>query len=258
MIIMQDISPADPDLIRHSYQRYYETGAYDRRYPVANHLNMRSILAHLPPGGHVIDYGCGSGRYLFPLRGRCARATGFDVSATAISLLQSRAEVEGWDDLTVLGPDPELLERHICETGLADLALCLFGVLAHITDRSVRIETLRRIHRLLVPGKGRLLVSVPNILRRFRQEQQGAVDGLIRYSRQLGGETVTLPYQLFSARRLCDELGEAGFTVEALRAESVFSESWNARFTLLRRFDSLITPLCPARLGYGLFAVARA
>ena len=44
-----------------SYEPYFATGAYDRRYPLPNPTVLRLIRRLLPAGGHLVDYGCGSG-----------------------------------------------------------------------------------------------------------------------------------------------------------------------------------------------------
>lgn len=256
----EEIRAAAPqDLTTRSYLLYFRSGHYDRRYPNPNLSTWRRMLALLPPGGHVIDFGCGNGRYLLRLKGRAGVAAGFDINTAALEMLAARAAEMGWSDLQVLGPEVEALEAHVRAQGRADLVLCLFGVLAHIDDRAARIATLCQMRRLLKPETGRLLISVPNKARRFLREQRAAgaaAQGLIRYTRMMEGTEVTLPYQLYDPDRLRAELSEAGFRVDSLRAESVLPESLLTTHAPLRWIDSLLVRLCPARLGYGLIAVA--
>jgi len=250
-----------PDPVASSYQLYFDSGCYDLRYPGPNRATWARILAHLPAGGHVIDYGCGSGRYLLRLQGRAGRAAVYDISSAALDLLRARAGAAGWHDLAILGPDPGDLDRHMAEHGPADLVLCLFGVLGHIETAAARQEALGRMRRALKPGTGRLLLSVPNRRRRFPREQTlagAAAGGLVRYTRSLGAHSVTLPYQLYDPARLGAELSAAGFTLRGMHPESVLPESWLLNHAALRRLDGLLTPLCPAGLGYGILAVASA
>ncbi|MGZ2260169.1 class I SAM-dependent methyltransferase [Roseobacter sp. A03A-229] len=256
----QDIRPAPPENpTEGSYRLYFRSGHYDRRYPNPNLSTWQRILELLPQGGHVIDYGCGNGRYLLRLRERAGVAAGFDINAAALEMLAERAVEMGWTDLKVLGPDADALAAHVRSRGPADLMLCLFGVLAHIEAREDRLAVLRQMRRLLRKDTGRLLISVPNRRRRFRREQRQAgpgAKGLIRYTRVMQGAEVTLPYQLYDPDRLQEELAEAGFWIQSIRAESVLPESVLTTYPTMRWLDSWLTRVCPAALGYGLIAVA--
>lgn len=256
----ENITPPElKDLTTQSYLLYYRSGHYDRRYPNPNITTWRRILDLMPQGGHVIDYGCGNGRYLLRLQDRAGIAAGYDISRAALDMLAERAVEMGWKDLKVLGPDLDALTGHVRSRGQADLVLCLFGVLAHIEARADRIAALRQMRGLLKSDAGRLLISVPNKRRRFRREQRLAgpgAKGLIRYTRTMQGADVTLPYQLYDIARLREELAEAGFWVSTMRAESVLPESLLTTHAPLRWIDSYLTRFCPAALGYGLIAVA--
>ena len=216
------------------------------------------IAGTVSPQSAVLDFGCGSGRYLLRLQGLVGRAAGFDVSPAALDTVRSRAISAGWDDLAVLGPEAADLDRHVQERGPFDLVLCLFGVLGHITDPDARADALARMFRALKPGSGRLLISVPNRARRFRAEQAaGARDGLVHYRRRTeDGQDVVLHYQLFDPAKLAQELAAAGFTLRKLSCESVLPESWLLHNGLARWIDSLLTPVCPVRWGYGICAEA--
>ncbi|WP_298922118.1 class I SAM-dependent methyltransferase [uncultured Roseobacter sp.] len=251
--------PEPPDLTTRSYLLYFRSGHYDRRYPNPNISTWRRMLELLPEQGHVVDFGCGNGRYLLRLKDHVGQAAGFDINPVALEMLSARAKELAWPELSVLGPDPADLGTYTETHGQADLVLCLFGVLAHIEARSDRIIALRQMRRLLKPNEGRLLISVPNKARRFLAEQRVAganAAGLIRYTRDMNGTKVTLPYQLFDPARLTAELAEAGFQIAKIRAESVLPESLLTTYAPLRWLDSLLTRMCPASLGYGLIAVA--
>ncbi|MFK7871028.1 MAG: class I SAM-dependent methyltransferase [Roseobacter sp.] len=242
-----------------AYHTYFTSGHYDKRYPHPNLTTWHRILAILPKAAHLIDFGCGSGRYLLSLKGHVGMAAGFDISTAALALLQERAQQQGWADLGVLGPDPIALSEYVKGAGQADVVLCLFGVLAHVSDALERQQALAQIHAALKPGTGTLLISVPNKLRRFHAEQRRAgADDVIEYHRQMGSTHLTLPYQLYDPQRLTRELAAAGFSVLSLRAESVFPESWLLNHATARWLDRLLTPLCPAAWGYGILAEARA
>lgn len=214
------------------------------------------IVGYLSPEASVLDYGCGSGRYLLKLRGLVARAVGFDVSVAALSMVRAHPGAQGWAELSLLGPDVAALEAHLAQSGPVDLVLCLFGVVGHITDPAERHAALARMARAVKPKSGRLLISVPNRARRFRAEQRPGQGDLVQYTRQIEGEAVPLSYQLFDAARLEKELTAAGFQVRAIGCESVLPEAWLLRHGWVRRLDGWLTPMCPVRWGYGIYAEA--
>jgi len=159
-----------------------------------------------------------------------------------------------------IGPNLGDLDEHLEHTGLVDLAICLFGVLSHITDDAARHAALVRLRRAIDPGRGRVILSVPNKRRRFRNEQrdQTAVSsGRINYTRTLGADRVDLGYRLYDTETLRSELAEAGLEVEAFHAESCLPENIVASHPNLARLDGALSRLCPSSLGYGIVAVAR-
>lgn len=237
-----------------SYQLYFDSGLYDKRYPSPNQTMWRKIEALVSPSKAVLDFGCGSGRYLLRLRGRVARAVGFDVSPAALRTMRDRGR--DWPELSVIGPEAEALDDHIHTHGSVDLVLCLFGVLGHITEHGARAEALLRMRRALKPDTGRLLISVPNQARRFRAEQaQNGGDNKVCYQRQTDdGGVVVLNYQLFDPEMLISELAEAGFNLHRIGCESILPESWLLHMPVLRWLDGTIAPFCPARWGYGIYA----
>jgi SAM-dependent methyltransferase len=240
-----------------AYEAYFASGAYDRRYPRPNRNVLRRIRQHLPAGGHVIDYGCGSGRYLMALGDRAGVAAGFDICEAALERFRWNAGRAGWPGLHALGPEPADVAGHVARHGPADVVLCLFGVLAHIEGRAERLRTLRRLAALMRPGSGRLILSVPNRRRRFRTLQRAQGGEEIRYVRSFAEGSVELSYRLYDARSLEAELAAAGLRLERLTAESLLPEAVIANSRLMRALDRTLTPLTPAALGYGLLAVAR-
>lgn len=251
-----DADPPQP--VPEAYERYFASGHYDRRYPRPNPTVVRMIRRVLPPGGHLVDFGCGSGRYLLALRRHAGVAAGYDICDAALAAFR-RAAAHGAPP-AILGPDPADLDRHVAGHGGADVVLCLFGVLSHIEGAEARHRTLRRLAGLMAPGTGRLVLSVPNRRRRFRREQraQGAqASGEIRYRRDLRGLSVALPYKLFDVDGLAAELARAGLVVVEARAESLLPEALVANSGVLRTLDRWLAPLVPASLGYGILALAR-
>jgi SAM-dependent methyltransferase len=238
------------------YEAYFASGHYDRRYPVPNPTVLRLIRRRLPRGGHVLDFGCGSGRYLLALRGQAGIAAGYDVCHAALARFRSNIARKRADGIRVLGPDPADIDRHLARHGAADVVLCLFGVLSHIEGRGERRRTLRRLGGCLKPD-GRLIVSVPNRARRFRSEQRAQADAEIRYVRNVGELSLELSYKLFDLDSFREELEGAGFALEQVGAESLVPETLVANSPVARAVDRVTAPFVPAALGYGLLGVAR-
>ncbi|MGD9509503.1 MAG: class I SAM-dependent methyltransferase [Geminicoccaceae bacterium] len=246
------------------YDLYFSSGGYERRYPAPNRATLALVEGLI--GGErrrVLDFGCGSGRYAVPLAVHTpASLVGYDPCTTALSLLRQRAERAGAEARiqTVSGSLEDL--RRDTTADPFDLALILFGVLGHIRHRSERIRHLHAV-RSLLKSDGRLVVSVPNALRRFRREQeapwtdQGAREpGDILYERKLGRERVRLFYHLYRPGELEAELTEAGFEPLSMRAESVLPEWLIARRPVAAAVDAALRAVLPIRFAYGFLAVS--
>jgi SAM-dependent methyltransferase len=250
--------------IAHAYDTYYRSGLYDDRYPRANPNTLNHLERFLPvgiDGAQVLDFGCGSGRYLLPLLQRTSvRAVAFDISAEALAGLRQRLKARRMSDRVTLMSNPEELDR-IPGPPVA-LAFALFGVLAHIPTREARIENLTRLRRAVGRG-GVVLVSVPNKRRRFRglqrrNRRRGADHPEdISYRRVGEGQEVHLNYHLYTLATLRADLRAAGLRMDAAWSESVMPESWVTRWSWVGRLDALLARIWPAAWGYGILAVAR-
>lgn len=267
--------PGDGDApigdLRESYDHYYATGLYARRYPRPNRHVFGLIRDELGAGGgRVLDFGCGCGRYAVPLARRAGVSVfAYDVSPVAIRELGRRCEEEARADGP---PQPERLSGSLEDLAVRlegesgfDLVMLLFGVLGHIAGRARRIALLRLLRARLRPG-GRLIASVPNRTRRFHREQRAAErwaarnalePGDIRYKRCSGGAAITFYYHLFSPAEFRDELAEAGFVVSRLLPESVLSERAVVSSPTCAAADALLRRIVPLSLAYGFVAVAR-
>lgn len=240
-----------------SYKTYFASGGYDRRYQGPNRRMLRKARSLLPAAGRFIDYGCGSGRYLLPLARHARHAIGFDACSEALKLLKGFLGANPLPAVQLTGPAPAQLLQAAEQVDGVDLALCLFGVLAHIDDAATRAETLRLLGQCLAPN-GVLLVSVPNRQRRFLAEQKAANGQTqIRYIRVLDGISLPMSYQLYDCKSLVAELERAGFTVDSIGAESFLPEAIVCRYRWLGWIDDWLCRLLPARFGYGIYAIAR-
>ncbi|HJU15920.1 MAG TPA: class I SAM-dependent methyltransferase [Stellaceae bacterium] len=255
-----------------SYDLYYATGLYARRYPRPNRHVLRLIRSELgPAGGHVLDFGCGCGRYAVPLAGQPGISVfAYDISPVAILELSRRCSEQARTGgpplrLEILSGSLEDLTVRLDGEPHFDLVMLLFGVLGHIAGRARRIALLRALRAKLLPG-GRLIASVPNRVRRFRREQHAAgrliaqselEPGDITYERRSGDVAINLYYHLFSPAEFLGDLAEAGFAVSRLLPESVLSERAVVSSPLCDAADTVLRGFVPLSLAYGFVAVAR-
>lgn len=256
------------DWMTRSYDRYFETGYYEHRYPAPNPMTLRTAVDQIHAAGpRVIDFGCGSGRYAGALLERTdARIIGYDVSHVALDRLSRRcaAFVRG-GRLVPVGEDLDHLARAVRAWNGVDLALLLFGVLGHVQSREGRHEVLRALRGMLRPG-GRIVVSVPNARQRFHRERRETArlhdrslePGDIVYTRQHGGDAITLYYHLYESGELEAELVAAGFRLLDVHAESVLPERAVVGNRLSAALDAALVATMPLRLAYGFLAVAEA
>ena len=247
-----------------NYDRYFASRLYDQRYPRPNPSCLALIVDEIrQQGRRVLDFGCGNGRYTAPLLERTdAALVAYDISPEAIRELSQRQapHLESGRLQPVLGDLTAL--REAAKSGERfDLAIMMFGVLGHISPQTLRQEALTTIRNLLRPG-GRLIVTVPNIRRRFLKEQtvaqrRGLEPGDIFYRRRANDRTIHMYYHLYTRKEFQQELEQTGFHLVRLRAESVLPESGVVKSMPLRWLDRLLIPVTPLRYAYGFLAVAQ-
>lgn len=256
--------------VAENYDQYFASHLYDQRYPLPNPSSLAAVTEQIRTRGQrVLDFGCGNGRYVAPLLARTdATIVAYDISREAISELAARYPVQVaagrlqpiWGDLAALS------RMVLAQDQLFDVVIMMFGVLGHIASRAQRRETLATIRRLLRPD-GRIVVTVPNAVRRFRRCQaeaqplveQGVLEpGDIYYQRLAGPVTVKMYYHLYSLEEFGMELERHGFRLIRLGAESFLPESGVVRSAFLRGLDRLLATCVPLRYAYGFLAVAEA
>jgi SAM-dependent methyltransferase len=111
----------------------------------ARHVDF--LAAGLPPGGRVLDVGCGRGVTLSALADRGFEAHGVELSADASRGADPRARIRIAPTLAAAGYPAAHFD-----------AVLVWHVLEHLRDPA---GALAEAHRVLRPG-GRLVVAVPN------------------------------------------------------------------------------------------------
>jgi SAM-dependent methyltransferase len=252
------------DNLSSSYNRYFQSGKYDERYPRVNQHVLAKIVTYLNDPAElceILDFGCGSGRYSISLllAIQNIQMTAYDISSASIFQLESNAKKLNLDSkVQTLQPprNPLLIPEGGRSSRPYHLVLVLFGVLSHM--RSVeRIQTLINIRHSLELTDGKVVLSVPNAKRRFIIKQWVGRSPKIEYLRRIGNESINMYYHLYSVESIQEELSRAGFDILDVSAESFFPESWVTRNRLLGWLDRKMCELLPAKWGYGLLIVCR-
>jgi len=245
-----------------TYDIYFKSGFYDKRYPTLNRLVADKIKSSIKSGKiRTLDYGCGNGRYLVPIsKMECASSlTGFDISETALKILEERlknttgkkcAEI----DLTNDFKDVVALAE---KKGKINLVLILFGVYSCLTDADKRKAMLKQVIEVMDHENNRMILSVPNQYRRFWLRQLKHHGSSLEYRRKYNGFTLNFKYKLFKKQEIVKELEEAGFTVLNVQPQSILSECQVTNSPFLAGIDRRLCSFLPAGLAYDYLVEAK-
>ena len=247
--------------IARSYEKYYRSGVYDDRYPRPNPRVLKVLIRALKRYGaraKVIDFGCGTGRYLLPLlRITDSEASAYDIShEPLVRLREALKQRDQTHRVTVILGDEDKLKAHHGGAAKADVAMMIFGVLSHIASRGERLRVLRMLGALVDPVNGRVVLSVPNRRRRFRALQKNGCADVVYQRSRVGGDC-SFSYHLYAPDSLERDLNEAGLVIERMYVESVLPESLITRYPAIGLVDSLLAHVLPTAWGYGILVVAR-
>lgn len=153
-LVFANPQPSEAELEANYGPEYFERNA-DKflRFPLPPEVELRfsRYLAELRavcPAGHVLDVGCGTGRFLW-----VARAAGYEVQGIELSPFASALGREKLGLAIHTGRLEELEEERRFE------ALTMWDFLEHTSDP---LTTLRAARRKLAEG-GHLLMTVPHV-----------------------------------------------------------------------------------------------
>jgi len=168
--------PAQPDIAEHNRLQieYFEHAGKEAMRPASTPYVERQVealarFAGLAAGDHILDVGCGMGRYTLPLAERGLSVEGVDISQTLLDRLE--AFDAGRHDIALHCADilelPESLDRTF------DAAVGFF-TLHHLHDLPASFAAIARLVR---PG-GRIAFLEPNPLNALYYIQLAVVPGM--------------------------------------------------------------------------------
>jgi SAM-dependent methyltransferase len=146
--------PADEELARFYPDAYYGDPGIkfqplvERVVRAIGSRHIRFLARGVPPGGRILDVGCGRGVLLAELADRGFEVHGVERSAAAALGADPRARIRIAPDLAAAGYPPDFFD-----------AVFVWHVLEHLREP---IAAVREMHRILRPG-GKLVVAVPNL-----------------------------------------------------------------------------------------------
>ena len=233
-----------PDIAAHNRAQieYFEHAGKEAMRPTSTPYVERQVdalvrFAGLAPGDHILDVGCGMGRYTLPLAARGYSVEGIDISPTLLDRLQ--AFDPGRLGIPVHCAD--ILELPESLDGTFDAAVGFF-TLHHLHDLSASFAAMARLVR---PG-GRIAFLEPNPLNLLYYVQIAVAPGMTWEGDK--GILDMRPRTVFAAMQ------EAGLTAPALQRFGLlppFAANRPLGARVERRLERV--PLWRALLAFQLF-----
>ena len=159
--------------------------------------------------GHIgLDIGCGNGRHLEPLGNRVDRVLGLDVSPALLGVAAT-----DHPSVSLLAGDAARLP---VATDMIDVALYV-ATLHHLPERSLRIDSLDELARVLTPD-GQALVSVWSTAH-DRFDRTAGFDTTVDWTLP-GGRTLQRFYHIYDPEEFSADLAASALTVERTRISS--------------------------------------
>ncbi|MCW4048857.1 MAG: class I SAM-dependent methyltransferase [Candidatus Bathyarchaeota archaeon] len=139
-----------------------------------NRLELDSTLhyldKHLPKSGHVLDAGCGPGRYTVELAKQGYTMTSLDLTPHMLEIAREQVEKAGVTDRVQLH-EGSVEDLSIFEDNSFDAVMCLGGPLSHLVIEERRQRAVDELIRVAKPGTpvfasviGRLAICMNSVV----------------------------------------------------------------------------------------------
>jgi ubiquinone/menaquinone biosynthesis C-methylase UbiE len=189
----------DPDYTARYYDAYGEQ-EWDRleatlRGRVSFHVHRWYLEQYINDGEHVLDIGCGPGRFTIELVRLGATVTAADISPTQLELHRSKVAHAGCEHGVKSREILNVVDLSCFPTHYFDAVVCYGGPLSYVFDRID--DALGELLRVTKPG-GYVLFSVMSLIGTMRQ----FLPGIVAHMEEFGIEAVD------RVRRSGDLVGE--------------------------------------------------
>lgn len=219
------------------------------------------LMRKVQGSDHVLDLGCGTGRFTVPMAKVAAQVTGLDLSPAMLGVLKNKAREEGVD---ILLKEGDMAELPFADESF-DVVTCMLAMMhVPLTDRR---RAFAEVARVLRPA-GRALLGVKNskFEQFFSGDRFAAIDTtdvashLLRFTRTRSGQDLKAAWYSFSPEDIAALFAVSGMTLTHLRGNSPLS-AWLADEILqdqgisafVRSIESLLADVPPFNhLGYHL------
>jgi len=214
------------NLVRRNYEEISENFNLTRKKEIWPEI--RQVADKIKDGDKILDLGCGNGRLLEAVKDKKIKYLGLDASESLIK--KARLNYPGYEFLVqdILDLKLEKLEKY-------NYIFCL-AVLQHIPSRELRVEVLKKMKEILVPG-GEIIISnwnlwqskkhLPLIIKNyfikiFGQSKLDFGDLIFSWKNSQGEEISQRYYHAFTKNELRRLIRKTG-----LRTKKIYSDNYN-------------------------------
>ncbi len=190
---------------------------------------MLDFAADIKNGDKVLDAGCGNGRLLEAFSDKQIEYLGIDNSAALLRLAKANYPNYNFQELDLSAAD--FADANFLAGRKFDFIFCI-AVLQHLPGTALRIQALKNLKKLLVPG-GRLLISNWNLWNGpkrsllFKQAIKRIIglnkldfgDLIFPWKNSAGEEVSERYYHAFNGRELKSLAAQAGFKVKLFKKD---------------------------------------